>query len=100
MHIMLAKYYVPKVGLYIRDTIPAVGSFIVVVNEYHNLKYSLYLLSSMETLKELTLITSRYTRTSYILRTFRFCTVNTQCALLKDSEHKSQCINQEELVKY
>lgn len=77
MHIMLAKYYVPKVGLYIRDTIPAVGSFIVVLNEYHNLKYSLYLLSSMETLKELTLITSRYTRTSYILRTFRFCTVNT-----------------------
>lgn len=92
MHIMLAKYYVPKVGLYIRDTIPAVGSFIVVLNEYHNLKYSLCLLSSMETLKELTLITSRYTR--------RFCTVNTQCALLKDSEHKSQCINQEELVKY
>lgn len=86
MHIMLAKYYVPKVGLYIRDTIPAVGIFIVVLNEYHNLKYSLCLLSSMETLKELTLITSRYTRTSYILRTFRFCTVYTQCALLKDSE--------------
>lgn len=100
MHIMLANYYVHKVGLYVGDTIPAVGSFIVVLNEYHNLKYSLCLLSSMETLKELTLITSRYTRTSYILRTFRFCTVNTQCALLKDSEHKSQCINQEELVKY
>lgn len=100
MHILLAKYYVPKVGLYIRDTIPAVGSFIVVLYEYHNLKYSICLLSSMGTLKELTLITSRYTRTSYILRTFRFCTVNTQCALLNDSEHKSQCINQEELVKY
>lgn len=89
MHIMLAKYYVPKVGLYIRDTIPAVGSFIVVLNEYHNLKYSLCLLSSMETLKELTLITSRYTRTSYILRTFRFCTVNTQCALLLNINHNA-----------